>query len=376
MTPRSLFRRDPEGGAMRLFAGRRAFWSFNTRVAIRAGCDILGLRPGDEILAPAYNCGSEVDPLIDAGLTVRLYPVGEDLRADPERIAPLITEATRALYVTHYFGLLQPDMAALRKLCDKRGLRMIEDCALSLLSGARPAEGRTGDVSVFCFHKFMPALEGGALVLNADDLEAEEPFPNPPPRRTVLRKSLRALLAGALGPARFQSAMRRVRGAPAEVAPSGAVGAAPSGADGLDDIPGHYYFNPSLRGARMSRVTERALRGFSAAKAISARRENWRRYRTLLDDVPGIRLLTPELAPETCPLNMPVIVAERDRVARALQARGIAATPWWAGFNRNLDWSGQAEAMALKNSVLGLPLHPPLRRAHLRHIVSALREVL
>jgi perosamine synthetase len=363
-----LVRRDSEGGFPALFADRRVFWSYNTRVAIRAACDLLGLAPGDEVLAPAYNCGSEVDPLVDAGLAVRLYPVEEDLRADPARIAPLITGRTRAIYVTHYFGMIQPELAALRALCDDRGLRLIEDCALSLLSGERPAEGHSGDVSVFCFHKFVPVLQGGALVLNAPDLAAKTPFPRPAPRKAVARMLERAGLANVLGPARAQGLMRALRGAP--------PADAPAGAGALDDMPAHYYFDPALRGRRISAFAARPLRAFSVRDAIAVRRANWAHYRDLLDGMAGVRMLMPDLAPETCPLNMPVMVEGRDRVARMLQAEGIGVTPWWAGFNRNLDWQGQTGAMALKNHVLSLPLHQFLGPAHLDHIADRLRHAL
>ena len=370
MTAARLVRRDPEGGFPALFSDRRVFWSFNTRVAIRAACDVLGLKAGDEVLAPAYNCGSEVDPLVDAGLALRLYPVEEDLRADLARIEPLITSRTRAIYVTNYFGIIQPELAALRALCDKRGLRLIEDCALSLLSGANPAEGRTGDVAVFCFYKFVPVLQGGALVINAPDLTTDTPFANPAPRKTVVKTLLRAGLGNVLGTARAQGLMRALKGSRSVHA------AAPADAGELDDMPSHYYFDPALRGTRISAFAARPLRAFSVQDAITARRANWQHYRDLLDGMPDVRMLTPTLAPETCPLNMPVIVDRRDQVAQTLQARGIGVTPWWAGFNRNLDWQGQSGAMALKNDVLSLPLHQFLGATHLDHIAEQLNRAV
>ncbi len=370
MTIRRLFARDPEGGIPSLFEGRRVFWSFNTRVAIRAGCDLLGLRPGDEVLAPAYNCGSDLDPLVHAGLSVRLYPVSQNLRIDPARVEALITDRTRAIYVTHYFGVTQPELAALRALCDRHGVRMIEDCALNLLSGAAPAEGTTGDVSVFCFYKFVPVLAGGALVVNAPDLAAASPFSRPAPTKIVMGALARSAVLNVLGPDRAQNLKRTLRNGsevadPAEASP-----------EEMEDIPGHYYFDPTLQNRRISAVALRQLGSFSVSDIISTRRVNWHRYREHLDGVQGVQLLTPELAPETCPLNMPLLVAERDRVARALQACGICATPWWAGFNRNLDWIGQDEAIALKDNVLSLPLHQSLGPAHLEYIVTQLRQVL
>ena len=174
----SLIARDPAGGVLPLFAGRRVSYSFNTRIAIRRACDILGLKPGDEVLVPAYNCGSELDPLLEAGLVLRLYPVDRATQIDPDELARRITPRSRAIYLTHYFGFLHPNTAAIRKLCDDHGLWLIEDCALSLLSGASPAEGRAGDIALFCFYKLFPVLGGGALVLNSDKLTAKVTFPD------------------------------------------------------------------------------------------------------------------------------------------------------------------------------------------------------
>ncbi|SLN76044.1 UDP-4-amino-4-deoxy-L-arabinose--oxoglutarate aminotransferase [Ruegeria meonggei] len=370
MTAGSFWARDAKGGIPALFADRRVHYAFQTRVAIRAACDVLGLQAGDEVLAPAYNCGSELDPLVHAGLKVRLYPVDADLLVAPERIEPLITNRTKAVYVIHYFGMLQPDLAAVRSLCDRHGLRMIEDCALSLLSGKAPAEGYTGDVSVFCFHKFAPVLQGGALVVNAPDLKVGNPFPRPAPGKPVVKTLARAGLANVLGPSRSQRMLRRLRGQRHEEAPCGAQPGA------LEDMPRHYYFDPGLCGRGISAFAARSLQAFSASGMIAARQRNWRRYCQHLNGMQGIRMLLPELGPHSCPLTMPVVVDERDHVARELQARGIGATPWWAGFSRNLDWMGQDGAMALKDTVLSLPLHQFLGDEHVDYIMSVLQGLI
>ncbi|WP_170516114.1 DegT/DnrJ/EryC1/StrS family aminotransferase [Ruegeria atlantica] len=366
----SFWKQDAQGGILALFAKRKVHYAFQTRVAIHAACDVLKLQDGDEILAPAYNCGSEIDPLVQAGLKVRLYPVGKDLRADPARIEPLITARTRAIYVTHYIGILQPELTALRALCNSYGLRMIEDCALSLLSGKSPAEGRTGDISVFCFHKFVPVPEGGALVVNAPDLTAAAPFPRPAPGKVVAKIVARSTLVNVLGSTRARILKRALSGGSGMTEPDHVT------TDEMDDIPGHYYFDPDLQRRRISVVASRQLRSFSVSDTIKIRRANWHRYRERLEKVQGVEMLKSELETETCPLIMPLVVNGRDRAARDLQARGIGATPWWAGFHRNLDWTGQDEAIALKNQVLSLPLHQYLSEDHIDHIVSALKDVL
>lgn len=371
LAARSLFSRDPHGGVPALFEGRNVHWSFNTRAAIRAACDLLGLAAGDEVLAPAYNCGSELDPLLHAGLKVTLYPVGRDGVASPERIAARITPRTRAIYVTHYFGFLQPDMDGIRALCDARGLRLVEDCALSLLSGAQPAEGRVGDVAVFCLYKFFPVLGGGALVINATDLDPGDPFRRSPSWRRVTRDLARLAFAITPGARKARTALTLLRGpsrrsAPDVVPPEGE----------LPDMPGHYYFDPALQDVRISKLVARQIRAFDIAETIAIRRANWRQFQDLLADIPGAEPLFDSLPPEACPRSMPVLVANRDRIAARLQARGIAATPWWAGYNRRLDWTGLSDAAYLKDHVLSLPLHQFLGPDHITHIVGALREVM
>lgn len=351
-----------------LFAGRRVHFTFNTRTAIRSACDALGLASGDEVLVPAYNCGSEVDPLLHAGLRATLYPVGCDLVADPDVIAKLISPRTRAVYVTHYFGLLQPRLAEIRALCDARGLRLMEDCALSLLSGPRPVEGRTGDVSFFCFHKFFSVPSGSALVINTDDLPLSPSFDRPPLRRPELKFLARWYLEATIGLDRLKKAKRTFRKASVDHTFE------PSGIE--QDIPSHYYFDPDLMGRGMSGLTANVLRHVDLNAALQQRRQNWHIYRELLAQVPQAELLLPHLPHDICPHSMPVLIPNRDRIVAELQAAGFDVTAWWAGFHQGLDWTAAGGALTLKNNVLSLPLDPPLTQSDLVRIVGQMKATL
>lgn len=364
MRASQLVSRDPSGGLPALFAGRRVAFSFNTRVAIRKACDLLGLRPGDEVLAPSYNCGSEIDPLLHAGLKVRLYPVGPRGEVNPDDLAPLVSARTRAVYLTHYFGFLQPAAQAVRGFCDRHGLWLLEDCALSLLSGPTPAEGRAGDVAFFCFYKFFPTLAGGAMVINSDRIGTTPRFDAALPPRMAAKPRLRAGIDMALGAERRSALMRRRKAA------------APLDAAPFPDMPAGYYFDPRLQDAALSRLTARQIRSFPVAETIARRRANYRSYLSALAALPGATPLFPDLPADVCPLSMPVLVADRDRIAAQLQAQGIAATPWWAGYHRGLDFSGQDEACRLKDHVLALPCHQDLSEAAIRHICGALAGLL
>jgi perosamine synthetase len=369
----------PSGGVLSLFAGRRATFTYKTRVAIRRASDLLGLVPGDEVLAPGYNCGSELDPLRHAGLAIRLYPVSLATEVDPDVVEARIGSRTRAVYVTHYFGFLQPHIAALRTLCDRHGLYLIEDCALSLLSGSMPADGRTGDVAVFCFYKFFPVIGGGALVINRDLPGDPAPLRAAPAGeigRQVLKQGLKTLLGAGL-----RDRVRILRARRPELQGShhsAYIGVAKQRAE-TSDMPKHYYFDPDLRDRRLSGLTHRALGDQDVYKAIRRRRENYTMLLGLLNGIKGVTVLHPDLPSHVCPLNLPVLVSQRDTVIRHLVAQGIAADPWWAGYNQHLNWDDVGDARHLKDSLLTLPIDQRLGCDHLQHIANrlalAMREI-
>lgn len=354
-----------------LFAGRRVAHAFSTRVAIRRACDLMRLGPGTEVLAPAYNCGSELDPILDAGASVRLYPVSGALRTDVAAVEAMIGPTTRAIYLIHYFGFPNPAGPALRALCDRHGLRLIEDCALSLLSGAHPAEGRLGDVSVFCFYKFFPfpVILGGTLVVNAADLPDPGPFARPAPEGRVAAMAMRHVLGRLPG----MGIARRLRRGGARAAPQGTAAG-----DDLPDMPDNYYFDPDLCDRGLSRLTRAALDRIDPGQAIRRRRANYSALAEALAGMPELRPLVPPLARDAVPLGLPLRLAERNRIARNLTAQGIPVPTWWDGCNRKLDWSGPgtAEALRLKAEVLLLPVDQGRRPDEMAGIARALGAAL
>jgi dTDP-4-amino-4,6-dideoxygalactose transaminase len=132
-------------------------------VALRA----CGVRPGDEVIVPAYDVGAAVAAVRACGAR----PVFADIRPerctlDPEAAAQRITPRTRALIVTHLFGM-PADLEPLLALARAHRLSLIEDAAQAL--GAtyrgRPV-GTWGDFGCFSLGPgtILNAGEGGILV--------------------------------------------------------------------------------------------------------------------------------------------------------------------------------------------------------------------
>jgi dTDP-4-amino-4,6-dideoxygalactose transaminase len=100
---------------------------------------------------------------LSAGLSVRLADVDpETLMVTANTVKPLITERTRAIVVVHLYGQ-RAALGELRRLCDDRGIYLIEDCAhrLDLDDEGHPVS----DMTCYSFNavKEAPGGEGGLI---------------------------------------------------------------------------------------------------------------------------------------------------------------------------------------------------------------------
>ena len=99
------------------------------RYALSAAYQLAGLTSGTTLLAPAYHCLTMLDPAIDLGADIRLYPLNPDLSPDLDRLDGVIDHSTspvKALVATHFFGFRQ-DFKSLKNWCEQHGITLIED---------------------------------------------------------------------------------------------------------------------------------------------------------------------------------------------------------------------------------------------------------
>jgi dTDP-4-amino-4,6-dideoxygalactose transaminase len=164
----------------RLLRVDRALLVNSCTSAIEASVVLAGVEPGDEVILPSFTFVSCANAVVRAGGR----PVFADidpatLNLDPDDVAARITPRTRAIMVVHYAGRAC-DMAAILRLADRHGLRVIEDAAHGLGGSwqGRPL-GTIGDFGCFSFHgtKDVVCGEGGALVCrDAADTRTAEIF--------------------------------------------------------------------------------------------------------------------------------------------------------------------------------------------------------
>lgn len=353
------------------FPGKTISYCAKARTGIHEAIKILGIGEGDHVLVPAFNCGSEIDPILECKAELTLYPVGLTTFVNPDDIASRIRENTKAIYLIHYFGFLQPEMAKISKLARAKGIPIIEDCALSLFSraGKNHVEGSC-DFSVFCFYKFYPVIGGGALVCSLPDMSEKftKPFPKKLERNTVLKSILQTVLGEYLYRHlvdNLKKLLKRDR-SPEKIAK---ITSRP-------DMLADYYFDPMFSQTRISKLTKKLLFTYNPLDMVDVRRENFNLVLEGLKDVEAATPLFHSLPQGVCPLSFPVLVSNQEIVCKALNDARIDATPWWSGYHSGVDWSDQETACFLKDHLISLPIHQYLKPEQINYMTEMLKNVL
>lgn len=155
------------GYCVGLASGLDALW-----IAFR----LLHIGAGDEVIVQGNTYIASVMGITINGATPVFVEPDEHFGMDPDRIESLITSSTRAVLVTHLYGMASR-MNRIVEICKKHNLKLIEDCAQS--HGAcfnGQMTGTFGDVGCFSFYpsKNLGAFgDAGAVITNDERLAGD-----------------------------------------------------------------------------------------------------------------------------------------------------------------------------------------------------------
>lgn len=133
----------------------------------------LGLKPGDEVLVPAFTWIATPNCVEYMGAKPVFVDV--DLRTfniDVDQIERHITARTKGIIPVHLFGL-SADMSPILDIARRRGLWVLEDAACGFDAWYKGSHvGTFGEYGAFSFHprKAITTGEGGMLTTDSDDL--------------------------------------------------------------------------------------------------------------------------------------------------------------------------------------------------------------
>ena len=145
----------------------------NGTTALQVALDAIGIRPGDEIIVPAYTFMATASAVCATGG----IPVFADIDSasyniDPQSVEQAITEKTRAVIGVHIAG--RPcDLDALGALAARHQIHLLEDAAQAHAAAWRGRRvGAIGDLGTFSFQasKNLCGGEGGFITTDDETL--------------------------------------------------------------------------------------------------------------------------------------------------------------------------------------------------------------
>ena len=318
--------------------------------ALHLACLAAGIGPGDEVIVPAFTFVASAGAPRYVGAEPVLCDVRSplDFNIDPADAERRLTPRTRAIVAVH-FGGYPADVAALRALCDDRGLLLIEDCAHAIgahVDATGRQVGTVGELGAFSFFSKKQLCVGeGGMVTSADEQLAE--------RVRLLRSH-----------AMTSSTWDRHRGH--------------DPAYDVVDIGFNYRLDEPRAALGLSRLAR-------LADDIAARRAIVRAYRERLAEIPGLELPFDDNAVEhSSHFAFPVLLADRsarDRFREDLKAAGIQTT-WYpalhtfAEYRRFAPADGLPRATATADRHCALPLSSTMTDAEVEVVVEAVRAAL
>ena len=297
------------------------------------------------ILMPSYIPAKLYRAALAAGYAVKFYEVHGDCRFDLDEVERQLVGQTLAVFFVHYFGFTS-DIEGMSALARRRGVVLIEDCALAVDARHRGRElGTYGDVALFSMRKMFLYPEGGALVVSDRFRDFRPSYER---RVSSCYSFPRYLLQ------RAKYAYVRLTGG---ADPLGLVRAGPAGY-----MDGNTQQRLSVK--MLSPFTERRLKHIDLERVVQRRRDN---YRYVLERFPLSTAVEPmhRALPDGCtPYSFPVLVrrGDRDALRRALVREGTVAGVGWpeSPFDPAL-----ARTRLLSQTLLELPIHQALTRKQL-----------
>jgi len=164
--------KELEEEVKKLLKVKYACFVTNATAGFEIGLKFCGLKPGDEVIAPAITFLSTIQYPLEIGAKVVLADVDPGtINIDPEDVAKKITKNTKVI-IPVYIGGYPPEMNSIMKLAKENNISVVEDAAHAFGGWYQgKASGAIGDFGSYSFHevKNVNSLgEGGIVVTNSD----------------------------------------------------------------------------------------------------------------------------------------------------------------------------------------------------------------
>src|ERR1044071_3117061 len=140
--------------------------------ALTTALTVLGVGSGDEVIMPTFTFVASFEAVISVGAIPVLVDIDETLTLDPKAVEAAITTKTKCIMPVHMCGSMA-DLDALKQICEKHDLVLLEDACQSIGAGYKgKMVGTIGDAGTFSFDfvKTITCGEGGVVMTNSKEV--------------------------------------------------------------------------------------------------------------------------------------------------------------------------------------------------------------
>ena len=135
--------------------------------ALQLAISVLKLKNQDEVIVPDFTFVAPINAILHCGAKPVLADIdNETLCISYDSIKKLVSKKTKAVVIVHLYGNT-PELEKIVKFCQKRGIKIIEDCAEAFGTTYKKKHvGKFGDIGTFSFfgNKTITTGEGGILI--------------------------------------------------------------------------------------------------------------------------------------------------------------------------------------------------------------------
>jgi 8-amino-3,8-dideoxy-alpha-D-manno-octulosonate transaminase len=140
--------------------------------ALTTALSALGVGYGDEVIMPAFTFVASFEAVLSVGAVPVLVDIDETLTLSPAAVEAAVNPKTKCVMPVHMCGSMA-DLDALKAICEKHGLILLEDACQSIGGTYKgKALGTIGDAGTFSFDfvKTITCAEGGVVMTNKKDI--------------------------------------------------------------------------------------------------------------------------------------------------------------------------------------------------------------
>ena len=153
------------------FGAKHAQLVSSGTAALTTAMAALGIGAGDEVIMPAFTFVASFEAVLSVGAIPVLVDVDDSLTLSPSAVEAAISPNTRCIMPVHMCGAMA-DLDALKTLCEKHNLILLEDACQSIGATYKGKHvGTIGDAGTFSFDfvKTMTCGEGGVVMTNNEE---------------------------------------------------------------------------------------------------------------------------------------------------------------------------------------------------------------